>query len=139
MGADAVVVATGGRVVVPEIRGADQPHVLTGPMLRHLLAGELEAAEAAKLPAANVDGQPELQRNQDLIDRLAAGLGVYYRAANGTTAGVSDFVTACTEFARYGPAGWMRMSRKVWAGMARTSWRVANRERSTKYKVQSTK
>jgi len=39
MSPDAVVVATGGRVVVPELPGADLPHVLTGSQLRELLAG----------------------------------------------------------------------------------------------------
>jgi 2,4-dienoyl-CoA reductase (NADPH2) len=34
---DAVVVATGGRVVVPEIPGADRRHVTTGPKLRALV------------------------------------------------------------------------------------------------------
>ncbi|OBJ88109.1 FAD-dependent oxidoreductase [Mycobacterium asiaticum] len=33
---DAVVVATGGRVAVPTVPGADLPHVLTGPGLREL-------------------------------------------------------------------------------------------------------
>ncbi|WP_231993918.1 FAD-dependent oxidoreductase [Mycobacterium sp. 852002-50816_SCH5313054-b] len=36
---DAVVVATGGRVAVPAIPGADLPHVRTGPGLRELFAG----------------------------------------------------------------------------------------------------
>lgn len=36
---DAVVVATGGRVAVPPIPGADLPHVRTGPGLRELLGG----------------------------------------------------------------------------------------------------
>lgn len=36
---DAVVVATGGRVVAPELPGADLPHVHTGPALREMFAG----------------------------------------------------------------------------------------------------
>ena len=36
---DAVVVATGGQVVLPTIPGADLPHVHSGPALRELLAG----------------------------------------------------------------------------------------------------
>jgi len=46
---DAVVVATGGRVVAPKIPGDDQAHVLTGTRLRELLAGRVE--DAAQLPA----------------------------------------------------------------------------------------
>lgn len=40
---DAVVVATGGRVAVPAVPGADLPHVLEGPALRELLAGRAGA------------------------------------------------------------------------------------------------
>ncbi len=47
---DAVVVATGGRVVAPSIPGDDAPHVLTGALLRELLAGRPSASAAAKLP-----------------------------------------------------------------------------------------
>jgi 2,4-dienoyl-CoA reductase (NADPH2) len=36
---DAVVVATGGRVVAPKIAGDEQRHVLTGPWLRELFSG----------------------------------------------------------------------------------------------------
>jgi 2,4-dienoyl-CoA reductase (NADPH2) len=46
---DAVIVATGGRVVVPKLPGDDLPHVRTGPGLRELLAGR--AAADARLPA----------------------------------------------------------------------------------------
>lgn len=38
---DAVVVATGGRIAVPHIPGADLPHVYTGPGLRELLDRKL--------------------------------------------------------------------------------------------------
>ncbi|OBK24315.1 NADH oxidase [Mycobacterium asiaticum] len=38
---DAVVVATGGRVAVPTIPGAELPHVRTGPGLRELVDGRL--------------------------------------------------------------------------------------------------
>lgn len=48
---DAVVVATGGRVVAPRIAGDEQRHVLTGPALRRLLCGEASVADAARLPA----------------------------------------------------------------------------------------
>lgn len=36
---ESVIVATGGKVAVPEIPGADLPHVRTGPALRELFAG----------------------------------------------------------------------------------------------------
>jgi 2,4-dienoyl-CoA reductase (NADPH2) len=48
---DAVVVATGGRVVAPKIPGDDLPHVITGTGLRRMLSGSLSGAEAARLPA----------------------------------------------------------------------------------------
>ncbi len=44
---DAVVVATGGRVAVPAIAGADLPHVHTGPGLRELLGGHADSADPA--------------------------------------------------------------------------------------------
>lgn len=44
---DAVVVATGGRVAVPPIPGADHAHVLTGPGLRELLGGRAQSGAAA--------------------------------------------------------------------------------------------
>lgn len=50
---DAVVVATGGRVAVPDVPGADLPHVLTGPGLREL-GGRLVGGRRQRLmrPAA---------------------------------------------------------------------------------------
>jgi 2,4-dienoyl-CoA reductase (NADPH2) len=42
---EAVVVATGGRVAVPAIPGADLPHVHTGPGLRELLGGHAEPGD----------------------------------------------------------------------------------------------
>jgi 2,4-dienoyl-CoA reductase (NADPH2) len=47
---DAVIVATGGRVVAPKLPGDDLPHVLTGTLLRELLAGRLPQQAAGKLP-----------------------------------------------------------------------------------------
>jgi 2,4-dienoyl-CoA reductase (NADPH2) len=44
---DAVVVATGGHVAVPEIAGSELPHVHTGPGLRELLGGHAGAADPA--------------------------------------------------------------------------------------------
>ena len=41
----AVVVATGGRVVLPAVPGAALPHVYTGPALRELLAGHAEPSQ----------------------------------------------------------------------------------------------
>jgi 2,4-dienoyl-CoA reductase (NADPH2) len=43
---DAVIVATGGRLVVPAIAGAELPHVLTGPRLRALVGSGGPAAAA---------------------------------------------------------------------------------------------
>jgi 2,4-dienoyl-CoA reductase (NADPH2) len=50
MSPDAVIVATGGRVVAPKIAGSDLPHVLTGTRLRQLLAGRVSASDEADLP-----------------------------------------------------------------------------------------
>lgn len=48
---DAVIVATGGRVVAPRIPGDHLPHVRTGAQLRELLAGRVSDASVATLPA----------------------------------------------------------------------------------------
>ncbi len=42
---EAVVVATGGRVVLPAVPGAALPHVYSGPALRELLAGHAEPSQ----------------------------------------------------------------------------------------------
>jgi 2,4-dienoyl-CoA reductase (NADPH2) len=42
---DAVIVATGGQVVVPTVVGADLPHVTTGTALRELLAGHADSSQ----------------------------------------------------------------------------------------------
>jgi 2,4-dienoyl-CoA reductase (NADPH2) len=47
---DAVVVATGGRLVSPQIEGANADHVWTGGALRELLAGELPEDAKKQLP-----------------------------------------------------------------------------------------
>lgn len=44
---EAVVVATGGRIVIPQISGADRPHVHTGPGLRELLGGHADSKDPA--------------------------------------------------------------------------------------------
>jgi 2,4-dienoyl-CoA reductase (NADPH2) len=51
LGPDAVIVATGGRVLTPPLAGRELPHVMTGTELRRLLAGELPAEAEGKLPA----------------------------------------------------------------------------------------
>jgi len=48
---DAVIVATGGRVVAPKIAGDDLPHVRTGAELRGLLGGRVPPGAEARLPA----------------------------------------------------------------------------------------
>ncbi|OBI24109.1 FAD-dependent oxidoreductase [Mycobacterium sp. E2497] len=54
---DAVVVATGGRVAVPEVPGSELPHVRTGPGLRELLGGRAESGPAwQRLGAAALGG-----------------------------------------------------------------------------------
>jgi len=50
LGADAVIVATGGRVVVPRIPGDERPLVLSGPRLRSLLEGGAPELAAGTVP-----------------------------------------------------------------------------------------
>ncbi len=50
LGADAVVVATGGRLITPRLPGDDLPHVWSGAMLREGLAGRVSAAHATGRP-----------------------------------------------------------------------------------------
>lgn len=50
LAADVVIVATGARVAVADVPGAGLPHVLQGPALRQVLAGEA-AAFAGRKPA----------------------------------------------------------------------------------------
>jgi 2,4-dienoyl-CoA reductase-like NADH-dependent reductase (Old Yellow Enzyme family) len=47
---DAVIVSTGARVAMPRIPGIEQAHVLTGALLRQVMAGELEGGESWRLP-----------------------------------------------------------------------------------------
>jgi 2,4-dienoyl-CoA reductase (NADPH2) len=49
---DAVVIATGGRVVAPRIPGDDGANVFTGPHLRQILAGRLDPARSERLTPA---------------------------------------------------------------------------------------
>lgn len=51
LGADAVVVATGGRLVIPDIPGADRSNVWTGSLLRQVLSGRSSGSEFGRLPA----------------------------------------------------------------------------------------
>jgi 2,4-dienoyl-CoA reductase (NADPH2) len=46
---EAVIVATGGRLETPRLPGDELPHVLSGALLRELLAGRV-SAQGAKLP-----------------------------------------------------------------------------------------
>jgi len=46
---DAVIVATGGRLAVPRIPGDDQPHVVSGPWLRHFLSGAMTEEDLVRL------------------------------------------------------------------------------------------
>lgn len=48
--ADAVIVATGALVETPAIPGVEQAHVLTGALMRQLVAGAISAQEAHRLP-----------------------------------------------------------------------------------------
>jgi 2,4-dienoyl-CoA reductase (NADPH2) len=56
---DAVVVATGGQVVVPDVAGAELPHVHEGPALREVLAGRagLDAPTWQRVGARLVAGR----------------------------------------------------------------------------------
>jgi 2,4-dienoyl-CoA reductase (NADPH2) len=51
LGADSVVVATGARIEVAKIEGAELPHVSTGSMWRGLMGGRLDEEAEQKLPA----------------------------------------------------------------------------------------
>jgi 2,4-dienoyl-CoA reductase (NADPH2) len=80
---DAVIVATGARRDMPELPGADQPHVFSGDDMRNLMMGE---------------GSRELKRKTGLATRLATRIG----AATGITANL-DFVRSATR--RWMPLG----------------------------------
>ena len=47
---DAIVVATGARVEIPDIKGASLPHVITGLQMRRIVEGRAEAQDFAMLP-----------------------------------------------------------------------------------------
>ena len=51
LGADAVMVATGGRLVTPRLPGDELPHVWSGALLRQMLSGSLPASESHRLAA----------------------------------------------------------------------------------------
>ncbi len=46
----AVIVSTGARVKMPEIPGIEKSHVLTGALMRQMLAGDLQDDESWRLP-----------------------------------------------------------------------------------------
>jgi 2,4-dienoyl-CoA reductase (NADPH2) len=80
---EAVIIATGARRDMPDIPGADQPHVFSGDDMRNLMMGE---------------GSQELKRKTGLATRLATKIG----AATGMTANL-DFVRSATR--RWMPLG----------------------------------
>ncbi len=51
MAPEVAIVATGGRLALPEIPGSDLPQVWTGALLRQLLCGKVEGSAARRLPA----------------------------------------------------------------------------------------
>ena len=57
---DAVVVATGGRVVLPSVTGAGLPHVRNGPALREPRQADGRSASAAGATRRGPDGDPGL-------------------------------------------------------------------------------
>jgi hypothetical protein len=62
-------------------------------------------SEEIKVPYGKDDENWDLQKIQDIIDRIQAGLGVVYRGRLGTTAGVNEFIQSCMDYAKYGMAG----------------------------------
>ena len=48
---DVLIDASGGKVVVPQIEGAELPHVITGSMLHKMMYGEVPKDGAGKVPA----------------------------------------------------------------------------------------
>ena len=48
---DVLIDASGGKVVVPQIEGADLPHVITGTMLHKMMYGEVPHDGAEKIPS----------------------------------------------------------------------------------------
>lgn len=83
---DAVVVATGARRSLPDIPGADLPHVLSGDDMRDLMLGASSDA---------------LQRKTSLSTRLATRVG----AATGLTRNLA--------FVRKATRGWMPFGKRI--------------------------
>jgi len=62
-------------------------------------------AEQVQRPHAPEEENWELKRVQQIIDRAQAGLGVVYRAREGTAAGLEEFRKTCLDYVVYGPPG----------------------------------
>jgi 2,4-dienoyl-CoA reductase (NADPH2) len=96
MAPEVAIVATGGRVALPEIPGSDLPHVVTGALLRQLLCGSAPNAAARRLPAWIRLGSRALARVQPLLTpgriralaRLALPLGRRIVVVGADLAGV---------------------------------------------------
>jgi len=96
MAPEVAIVATGGRVVAPEIPGSDLPHVVTGALLRRLLSGTAEESAARRLPAWVRLGSRALARVQPLLTpariralaRIALPLGPRVAVVGADLAGV---------------------------------------------------
>jgi 2,4-dienoyl-CoA reductase (NADPH2) len=93
---EVAVVATGGRLALPELPGSDLPHVWTGALLRGLLSGAPPDAAGRRLPAWLRLGARALGAAQPLLTparirwlaRLALPLGRRVAVVGADLAGV---------------------------------------------------